>query len=301
MNVAQLGAIIRYEMIMQWRRRGLPMVLLALLAAFLLVAWALKSSLYLAPPEDWPEAASIQRMATTLTILMSILPTIVLLMLALPPVLAETIPKDKQLGVAELLQGLPLLLQGLPLGRGVYLTGKLLGVWAMLLLGLAADALLSALFLRWVYGSYDLAPYLAFWGGIIVPLALFVSGLSVLLPAGQPTRRRAMLASILIAGYCLGMYVTPTFTLKDAVSPARVTGGLALQLDYMEQASASMLQEYCAKEGIDCPTEAIGAPIPGFKVRAAQLIPLTMAAATVQLGVIWLAVWRWMRWKEGRE
>jgi hypothetical protein len=62
--------------------------------------------------------------------------------------------------------------------------------------GFAISAVLSGA-LAWVQnGPYHVQTLVAFWITGIIPLALFASQMAVLLPAGQPSRRRAILLGI---------------------------------------------------------------------------------------------------------
>ena len=115
---------------------------------------------------------------------------IVLIVLLLPLTLSELIPLDRQYGVRELLNALPLT-------ANLYLAGKLLSVWPLLFIGLVLAALLSGA-LAWLQnGPYHVGILASFWITGLLPLALFSSLVAVMLSAGQSSRRRAILTGLL--------------------------------------------------------------------------------------------------------
>lgn len=298
--ITQLAAMIRYEMRMQWRRRGLPVAMLGLLVGLLLMAlW--QRSLMQEVNVPLPAVAAgllavARRASSTYLVLMSGWPVAaVLLILSLPPIVSETIPKDSQLQVRELLRSLPL-------GSGVYLAGKLLSVWSSLLAGLAAGGLIAGLAYRALFGSYDLGAYLLLWLGLVVPLALFVSGLGTLLASTQPTRRRGTLVGVVLGGWCLFTYLLPLKTWSGTLlGPSRFTLILSLVQDYIERFVAEVLARCGGQSGIPCPEGVSQDPslLPGIAVPpAATFIPLVIAGGALQVAVVWLAAWGWQRWKE---
>lgn len=274
-ELAQLVAIIRYEMIMQRRRRGLPMIMIVLAIGLLLLALGVRGCVsegvaqVEAPAEEIPSGVAQLQASLAMTFGWSV--ALMLLILAVPPVVAEAIPKDRHIGVRELIDSLPL-------SSATYLTGKLLGVWVSMLVGLVGVAVLYGLGGWLIHGSYDLGVYLVFWIVGIVPLALFTSGMSALLPAGQSTRRRATFVGIAFAAYCVVMLLTTSGTVIDAVSLARPSVFLFLQAENVSP--YSILSDL----GI------ISYP-PGQ-------IPLTVGLGALQVALVWLLAWLWMRWKE---
>jgi hypothetical protein len=114
----------------------------------------------------------------------------------LPPAVAETIPRDQQFGVRELLNSLPL-------APETYLGGKLLSLWVSLLVGVVG--VLSVVGTVWWFaiGPFDLGIYLQMLALGAVPVAALSSGLSLLLAANQPSRRRAMAVGIVFGIFCL--------------------------------------------------------------------------------------------------
>ncbi len=210
MRLSQLIAIVRYEVKMQWHQQGLPMLALAFVVGLSLITL-------------WVRAATEEQVAEwTTDVMMTGWPVVLVLsILAIPPIVADAIPKDRQIGLRELIDSLPL-------SPGWYLTGKILGVWAGVLVGLMGVAVLYGLGGWLFYGPYDIGIYLLLWLVGIVPLVLFTSGMSALLAVGQPNRRRATFVGMAFAAYCLAMSVTTTGTVSDAVSLARPSVFLVL-------------------------------------------------------------------------
>jgi len=262
MRLAQLLAMIRYEVKMQWRRRGLPMLMVAFILGLLLL------SLWFRGIRREGQASFDEgQVSATLAMVYGWPVTLLLLILAVPPMLADTAARDRQVGVRELLDSLPL-------SPALYLTGKLLGAWASLLAALAGVAVLHALMGWLIQGPYDLGVYAVWWAIGAVPLALYTAGMSVLLAAGQPTRRRAALVGMAFAAYCLVMAVTTSGTVRDAVSLARPSVFLVMFLGLLAEIG---LTSY-----------------PPFQ------IPLTLGLGALQVVLAWLIVWVWTQWKAGR-
>ncbi len=116
-RLSRLAAVTFYEIVIHWRRRGLPLVIVFFAAISLmngLAFWVLKRDLFIG--------------------FLTTDPPLMLLILAMPIIVADTIPKDRQFLVRELLHSLPM-------SSGVYLIGKLLGVWILILDGLSGRAL----------------------------------------------------------------------------------------------------------------------------------------------------------------
>jgi hypothetical protein len=268
--------MMRYEMRMQWRRRGVLAVMVVLAAALLLVQlWCAQLTRGVIEKLEVPLdsiADEVFLEQATLGLYYGWPVALLLMVLAVPPVAADTIPRDRQIAVGELLDSLPL-------HRGTYLAGKLLGAWAGVTVGLVGVALLTGLTARLLFGPFYLDAYLALWAVGVVPLALFASGLSVLLASGQPTRRRAVLVSIGFATCCVAMLFTTTGTVRDAISLARPSVFLALQSRHIPTSRAFV------KMGL-------------YSYAPAQ-VPLTIGGGALQIALAWLGAWAWMR-KEAR-
>jgi ABC-type transport system involved in multi-copper enzyme maturation permease subunit len=139
-------------------------------------------------PLDRVDKAELEEAFTSFAVL-DTLPVVPLVMFAVPLLVAEVIPLDREYNVDDLLNALPLT-------QGTYLMGKLLSVLAPLF-SLLMSVMLLTLGVGWVVrGSYHVGIVLELWLGRLMPFALFCSALSTLLGAGQPTRRRAVFIGI---------------------------------------------------------------------------------------------------------
>jgi len=295
MRLGQLIGIVCYEASMHWRRRGVLMLAFFFAAALVLVGLLHHVTLEAHPKlaelrENMPQISKI--MASS-TVIQSVWPVALMFsILAIPPVLSDTIPKDRQMGVCTLLGSLPL-------DRATYLAGKLLGTWASLLVMLTGVALVFGTTMLLILGPYSLSVYLTTWIIGVLPVVFFTSGMSVLLAAGQPNRRRAVFVGIAFIVLCIAMLVTTTGSAKDIISLTRPTHLIVLQFEQMHHLAVDLAQELPESESDiamgPSPTEDLRAL--GMKPSPAQ-IPLTIAVGIVQVGLVWLIVWGWMRWKE---
>ncbi len=203
----------------------------------------------------------------------------IVLAVAIPIIMAERIPYDREYGVGELLDSLPL-------GRGTYLTGKLLGTWTGLLLGLASVMLLGGLLNRLLFGPYLVGGYLLSFIRLL-PLALFAAGVSVMLGAGQPNRRRAVLVGLLVMIYSLVNTNIEPNSWKEFIS--------SFQFVYMEFVFHDVLQS------LPDPLKELGSLENSLDFSSARpRLQIITALAALQVALGWLITWRWMRWREGR-
>ncbi|MCC7358025.1 MAG: hypothetical protein IT317_01010 [Anaerolineales bacterium] len=253
MRLAQLLGLLRYEAIMYLRRRGWLVLWLAVPALPLLFALNVARQRLAAGAAGEVNAEALTRAAVYFTLG----PVFVTQMILLPLLAADSLPRDRQLGVRELLDSLPL-------STGVYLGGKLLGLWASLALGVALALGLTGLAWRLV-GPMDFAPYLELWvvrlGGLI-----WINGsLGLLLGAGQPNRPRAVLLGAALVAVMLftlapGMLAAPGATAR-IWNPAR----------------AAMLT-----------------PWP-FEAQSRRDVWQTLAVGAGQVALLALAMWAWLR------
>jgi pimeloyl-ACP methyl ester carboxylesterase len=226
-KLAQLGAMMRYELLMGWRRGTLRAILLSVLLfpqVFYLVNYLLglaggPIAVYLT---IWPEAVRLKGTDAAIT---ANITTLVMIILLLPLVLAELIPLDRQYRVREIIDTLPIT-------RNIYLAGKLLSAWPVIVIGMALSALLSGT-LAWIQnGPYYIGVLVAFWMTGLIPLALFASQVGVMLPARQSNRRHAVLMGLVAAavglvawfilpvnGFLFAALVRDGFTLEQLADP----------------------------------------------------------------------------------
>jgi hypothetical protein len=204
-------------------------------------------------------------------------------MLMVPPLVADTIPKDRQLGVSELLDSLPLSL-------GVYLAGKLFSLWLNLLLSLGLAALLTGLAWRFLVGPFNLSLFFDLWGVGAAGLLLINAGTSLLLAAGQPTSRRAIFVGGAYTFLCLvglGFTFSLNITLWRWFNPAR---------------PAVMLYYTLGFPGAAARSEEFGQALLAFvqQVASREAVLASLAAGLLQVGLLWLVVWQGLKWRQGR-
>lgn len=272
----QLWGILWYELWLQWRRRSLLLMALCFVAILLLFLVVITNQLE-PPPPEMSEMSEMAATAATFSLILGVTPVALLLMLlALPPIVAEAIARDQQLGMAELRDTLPVSI-------GLYLASKVLGVWAGVALMLALAAALSGLF-GWVrLGGLHLGPYVRIWLTTILPAGLFASGLSVLLAARQTTRKRAALLGGAVAIYSfltVVMIVRPAYDWLHAALPAAwLTLALRAAFQYMAQSTT------------------LPAPLLPLVDVPARFVWQTAVMSLLQLILVWLLVWGSWRWR----
>lgn len=193
-QLANFGAIVRYEFRMLWRGRALKVIFLALvlqnIAAVLITVASAEVETTAGIMEIEDVFASFGDVITFIVWA----PTSVTLALLLPLVVADTIPRDRQLGVRELLDTTPL-------SVGVYLIGKAAGVWLAVMVGAGVSLLIAALMAVWQFGLFDLSSYVQMYVIGVGSMVVINNGLAVLIAATQPNRRRAILVVfVLVAG-----------------------------------------------------------------------------------------------------
>lgn len=292
--LAQMTAIAWAEARMHWRR-GMIVFAIVMFIALLLAAVALSAMGRITEAtlveKGLGLTPTMERAMATVSVMYGTWPVAALLLIVAAPVLvADAVPHDRQVGVRELLDSLPL-------GRTTYLAGKLLGVWASLVAVLAGVVLLSGAAAWLVHGPYDVVAYLVIWLAGLLPLALYTAGMGALLAAGQQTRRRATSVGIGFAVFCVVMLVTTTGTTEDIVSLARPTHLIVLQLEQTDRLTADMARTL--PEGESDADIAGDMRLLGLETSPAQ-VPLTAAVGMLQIGLVWLIVWGWMHWKENR-
>lgn len=268
MTHKQLLAMIHYELTMQWRRRTPLLIVVGVLGALLASAVVLGPLFTLAggySGQSLSEVGPARMMGTWFVVQL-------LLTIFLPLTAAETIPLDRQLGVREILDGLPLRLE-------TYLLGKVLSVWIAVIASLGVVAIVDGLIGRGVHGPMDLGRYLAVWAFGVLPQALFIAGLSVLTAAGQSTRKRALAIGVAIAAFC---YAGPILTAQ--VEPNLIT--LFLPTVYLHQ-QTTLVSDLLSPE----PESTI--------VHTSMPPTLLLGVGALQIALIALIVWRGLRRRKG--
>ncbi len=196
--MSRLLGVIRYEFVMNWRRFGLRVVALSLLlmanAGVLIYSASEREALALLEVDTL--SLSMQQLVGFLTFPLAY----VVIGFMLPVLLAESVPLDKQIGVNELLESLPL-------SQVAYLSGKVIGALLGVWLVVAFAALINGLLWRAALGTLSLSNHAVLWL-VVAFLALMNGGFGILLAATQSTRRRAavlVIGALILSGILLNM------------------------------------------------------------------------------------------------
>jgi pimeloyl-ACP methyl ester carboxylesterase len=191
----QLLGIVQYEVLMQFRQPGLAVFALCLLIIPLInavIGNEQLNGLSASVAAGLTPADYAQTLVTNQILPIAWLGGLLVSLLVIFIIVADTLPKDKLLDVFEILQSLPL-------SSNTYLLGKVLSVWAALGLAVLGSALLTSA-VNWVrFGAFNLGLYWEMWIVGIGSLVFINSALGVLLTAAQANNRRAVLAGVLLA------------------------------------------------------------------------------------------------------
>lgn len=271
---ARLRGIAGYEFRMHWRRRALLVMMLAFVVmtgASILIAGD-----SLLKPENLDEIR-YRQVVSAYAIFTAWMPLGVGLALILPVMVADTIPLDRQYGVRDLLDSLPV-------SRAVYLGGKLLGMWAAVLIGLGMALAFVALAWMLRVGVFDLGSYVEMALAGAASVAVLNGGLGVLLAVGQPTRRRAIL--VVIGALALFIFVLPA-----------ITNNWDLRLSFNGQILNPLRMPIINRYLFNVQAEA------GLSVESAalmvppEMVRDTILAGLAELAVVWALAWGWLRWR----
>jgi hypothetical protein len=276
--LSQLSGIIQYEFRMQWRRRTVLVVMFPIALVPLLYAVFFKSA-QLAPPAALTVEQLAQQESANATAFNWALEYIVLAF-ALPVAVAETLPKDRQLGVSETLGSLPL-------GPGVYLSGKLISVWLITLAGFLIAIVLNAIVWRVTVGPFELGPTLQVWLVGALSIALTNSALSVLIASQQPTRRRALFVAAVFVMACALMLITGLEQLRT-LNGEVISFGQSLNLG-----RAALLLHYLF---------GLFGAWGNFSQSVQAVVPesayLSILGGVLEVAALWIVMWLWMRWRK---
>lgn len=300
-KMAQLGGVIRYEALMQFRRRTILVLgLFFIIGAVGLTSMLQSGNMGVATQEilqvefegenvtlisrmtetgeivrqtmatdseqgswipRWYGDVDFPQVMTTWRIFAVLSASLLLILIAVPPMLSEVIPLDKHYQVREVMDASPL-------ARSTYLIGKVAGTW----LGIGAVTLICAILFgvySWVtYGAFELWTYARFWLVIVLPMALIITGFAVVVPAVARSRRVGVLMGIglLVVSMLMAMALIPGTFLAGLFSPQTAAARTASY----EEIVAGMLNSLLA-----------------------NLFPYAVA-----LLVVSVIVWAWMRFKE---
>lgn len=272
-SLAQCIAIARYEFLMLWRQRAAPVLTLSLIAlpvffAFFVYSDAASENLSLL---DKMSAAQLQEYSVFITSTLQFFSWaagyLILIVLA-PLMMSEIIPKDRQYGVREILDALPL-------GAGTYLNGKMLGAVAVALSGLVAAMVIVAIFWRIMFRAIYLPMILSAWlggGGVLI---LLNTTTAILLAAGQPTRKRAFAIGALFAFACLVLMTVAVASHGDVI-------------DYQWWEIASPARSPFYSYFIDGTFEAMSDSIYSTNFDSIVALWQTVGVGLVEVGVLWI-------------
>jgi pimeloyl-ACP methyl ester carboxylesterase len=281
---AQLGAMLRYEFLLQWRGAVVPALAAAFMVTPMVGAFIELETFrgYQTALAHGTLAPAVARADITARLIpITWLGVALISTLMLPLAAANAIPRDREVGVRELLDALPL-------SPGVYLAGKLFGLWLSLFAGLVLAALVIGGVWRLMIGPFDMGLYTEMW---LVNAALLVfinAGLSVLLAAGQPSTRRAILVGgvvVLLALMGMGFALVDNGWLQW-FNPARPAVHLYYVLGFPG-----------ALAGNDERTQAVVAFV--RHLANPPRVRLALATGLAQVGLVWLVVWQWLKPPKG--
>lgn len=260
LQMTQLSGIIRYELLMYWRRRSLPVLIgfaiVALIGFTLLAGNSFGTTTPTVRVErdrtdpsvllvtqrnadgtftthrlerdesttipEWLIGVDLLALTISLQVIVIVAFATQALLVALLPLLSEVIPLDKQYKVRPLLDALPL-------GRTTYLGGKLLGAWIGILIGLVIVAVVFGIYSYVRYGAFNPAIYAQVWIFVVIPSALIVSGWAILINAFMGSRRGAVLLGLALIPLVIAIYLNIVATIYQSVlrMPQQATNGHA--------------------------------------------------------------------------
>ncbi len=274
LHLAQISAMTYYEMRMLWRRRMLRVLVLSIsmIVGLALIAWRALGNADL-PAEVMPNVLFL-RLVNNAVIGYVLWPLAYILLLVMGGLtVADMVPRDRQLGVSTLLDGAPLT-------RFTYLIGKLCGAWAALLVGLMAAMVVVGVLGWLIVGPYEIGVYVRMWIGGLVPLGLLHVGLCLLLTALVSTPRKAIMLSLVYGVVCVlllqGSGDLSAATTWGLLNPARPYALYYYWFGWMAEISFILTRIGYA--------EARGSIVLGV----------------LELSLVGLFVWAWLRAHEGR-
>jgi len=277
-TLRQLLGMAQAEFRLHWRRRGLLVITLSLLVLPAMSALLTRTELDAVSQsltQTTGLAASAARESVTIAIVFGTWAAVyVVVAVLLPPIMADSIPRDQQLGVRELLDSLPLT-------TPTYLAGKVLGASVSVAAGLgAAMLIIGGLWLALV-GPFEAGPYVQMWLLGALGMAVVNTSLAVLLAGTQPNRRRAVLV-----GVALSLLVLYVLTSQAQASPNTV--------GYILSPARPALFNYYVRGWLQAPGAAIE------NTTTLRHVWLTLLAGAGQVALVGAGLWAWLRWRAAR-
>ncbi len=221
--MSKISAMLRYELLMGWRRGSLP--LLGLLPTITTVGFGLLGKETRYPPGDFDPLTNTVQLSELMFVEM------ITLGVSLPLLLGDTIPLDRQFKVRELLDALPI-------SRAIYLGGKLLSVWGGVILSLLLGGVISGTLLYASWGGFDPRAFAALWSTLL-PLELTLTAIAVLANAWSRNRRESVLVGLLILTPVIVIAVLSTMTFGRAAALIDPAYAFKLNIHGWIQPSAS--------------------------------------------------------------
>jgi hypothetical protein len=241
--MTKIGAMVRYEMLMAWRRRSLPILWILLLVGVVFFTLLIEGVNRDAPIMDdvvsrnvvdpnapeWAQGLDIVLTTHTIGLINIVIAGMIFFTVGVTLLMAEMIPLDRQFKMRELLDTLPL-------SRAGYLGGKVLSAWVGLALGMVIVGVICAVIIRLIIGVYDLRVFAALWVATLLPSSLVASGITVLAAVIVGSRRGAVLVGLAMMPFVLilaftsvlsfagiGALIEPVYAVSVLMSPGAET------------------------------------------------------------------------------
>ncbi len=273
--MGKVGTIARYELLMAWRRRSLPILWLVLVLtgiAFSLLSASQGRSgsiLYVDPATRAAADASgwsAESIILTRQEISQVSLIALIFNLALVLIVAETIPLDRQLRIRELLDVLPI-------SRAAYLGGKVISVLGGIALILLTGGVVSIVTQRLILGEFDARAVVLAWLVLVLPVSSANGASSVLASAFWGSRRMAVMFSLLLL---------PLFMIMVWIALLNLTfvSGL-IQPVYIQSV-----------------TSMANGEAPTVEIVVHLVIGLTLLAGVMLL--VWTVVWALLRVRDAR-
>lgn len=271
LEIVQLIGMTNYEFRMHWRRRGLIVLVLAVTLMSVASVLLTRANTSLITASAALDKGSLPEQAIGFAAVFTTwAPLSMALIFILPMIVSDAIPLDTQHNLKDLLDSLPVT-------SLTYLLGKLFGMWAAGLASIALVGSISAVAWWVIVGQFDLRPFLEMLGVGAVVLTVLNGGLGLLVASRQPNRKRAIVATLAVIMPCIAFTAFTPGSLITDLNPIRG----AIIMYYL---SSSTKHLYNAD----------------FANFTAQDVLLTVAFGLLELIVIGIAIWGWMRWKDNR-
>jgi hypothetical protein len=275
--LSQLLGITRYEFLLHWRRRALVIVFLSALAIPVVGGITARRDMN-EISGSWVQTGQYStedaaRVMTTSLTLLTWAPMFLVFLIVLPIAAADSIPRDRQLVVYELLNTTPISLS-------IYLIGKMLGLWLSLFAGILAGLFGIGVFWWFILGPFEIPTLIEIGLIAAVPLAFIQSGIALLVAAGQSTGRRAILM-----GVTLGIIGLTT-----------LLPGLQASDVFWRNVNLSRPVLFIYYIWV-----RFNAPMPGgYPAPTIADVWATIGWGALQLALVGILIYAWMRWQEKR-